>query len=82
MERRIDHTIHDILDTIERVQTKIHGKIFAEFETDWELRFIVQRAIEIISEAALCRVYRAWQSSRADDVGEVRVVVDERGWKA
>jgi uncharacterized protein with HEPN domain len=27
------------------------GKTFAEFESDWEMRFIVQRAIEIISEA-------------------------------
>ena len=51
MERRVDHTIHDILETIERVQRKVLGKTFAEFENDWELRFIVQRAIEIISEA-------------------------------
>ncbi|MFL4982249.1 MAG: DUF86 domain-containing protein [Xanthobacteraceae bacterium] len=51
MQRRVNHTIHDILETIERVQGKIGGKTLVEFETDWELRFIVQRAIEIISEA-------------------------------
>ena len=51
MERTIAHTIHDILETIERVQLKTAGKTFAEFEAVWELRFIVQRAIEIISEA-------------------------------
>lgn len=51
MERKVGHTIHDILETIERVQGKIVGKTFAEFESNWELRFIVQRAIEIISEA-------------------------------
>jgi uncharacterized protein with HEPN domain len=51
MERKAGHTIHDILETIERVQWKTRGKTFAEFESDWELRFIVQRAIEIISEA-------------------------------
>jgi uncharacterized protein with HEPN domain len=51
MKRKVGHTIHDILETIERVQGKIAGKSFAEFEADWELRFIVQRAIEIISEA-------------------------------
>ena len=44
--------IHDIRETIERVQLKIAGKTFAEFEADWEFRFVVQRAIEIISEAA------------------------------
>lgn len=51
-ERKIGHTIHDIRETIERVQWKTHGKTFAEFAGDWELRFIVQRAIEIISEAS------------------------------
>jgi uncharacterized protein with HEPN domain len=51
MERKVGHTIHDILETIERIQGKVVGKTLAEFESDWELRFIVQRAIEIISEA-------------------------------
>jgi len=52
MERKVGHAIHDILETIERVQSKTRGKTFAEFESDWELRFIVQRGIEIISEAS------------------------------
>jgi uncharacterized protein with HEPN domain len=52
MERKATHAIHDILETIDRVQTKVAGKTFAEFSADWELRFIVQRAIEIISEAS------------------------------
>jgi uncharacterized protein with HEPN domain len=52
MEREFGHTIHDILETIERIQWKTRGKTFAEFADDWELRFIVQRAIEIISEAS------------------------------
>jgi uncharacterized protein with HEPN domain len=51
MERQVAHTLNDILETIERVQTKVADKTFEEFEADWELRFIVQRAIEIISEA-------------------------------
>jgi uncharacterized protein with HEPN domain len=29
----------------------ISGKTFADFQADWTLRFIVQRGIEIISEA-------------------------------
>src|ERR1700686_3090480 len=51
MERTVVHTIDDILETVERIQLKTAGKTFAEFDADWELRFIVQRAIEIISEA-------------------------------
>ena len=31
MERKIGHTIHDIRETIERVQWKTRGKTFAEF---------------------------------------------------
>jgi uncharacterized protein with HEPN domain len=52
MERKVSHAIRDLLETIERVQGKIKGKAFADFESDWELKFIVQRAIEIISEAS------------------------------
>jgi uncharacterized protein with HEPN domain len=51
MERQVFPAIYDILETIERIELKTAGITFAEFEADWELRFIVQRAIEIISEA-------------------------------
>ena len=51
MERKTAHTIHDILETIDRVRGKTAGKTFEEFEANWEFRFVVQRAIEIISEA-------------------------------
>jgi uncharacterized protein with HEPN domain len=51
MERKVGHTIRDILETIERVRGKVADKSFAEFEAEWDLRFVVQRAIEIISEA-------------------------------
>jgi uncharacterized protein with HEPN domain len=50
MTRRAQPAIHDIVETIDRVQGKIAGTSFEEFSADWELRFIVQRAIEIISE--------------------------------
>ncbi len=49
--RQVDHTIHDILDTIARVESKVAGKSFHEFQADWEFRFVLQRAIEIVSEA-------------------------------
>ncbi len=51
MTRAVSPAIHDILETIERLRSKVAGRTFAEFEADWELQFIVQRAIEIISEA-------------------------------
>ena len=51
MTRVASPAIHDILKTIERVQSKTAGRTFAEFEADWEFRFVIQRAIEIISEA-------------------------------
>jgi uncharacterized protein with HEPN domain len=51
MPRKVGHAIQDILETIDRVQGKVAGKSFAEFQGDWEFRFVVQRAIEIISEA-------------------------------
>jgi uncharacterized protein with HEPN domain len=52
MEYTVHHTIHDILETIDRVENKVAGKAFEEFAVDWELQFIVQRGIEIISEAS------------------------------
>lgn len=52
MSRKVDHAIHDILEAIARVEEITRGKNFAEFEASWQLRWLVQRAIEIISEAS------------------------------
>jgi uncharacterized protein with HEPN domain len=52
MTRKVGHALHDILEAIERVQGITHGKTLADFEQSWELRWLVQRAIEIISEAS------------------------------
>ena len=51
MPRSIYPAINDILETIDRVRSKVAGKTLTEFRGDWELRFIVERAIEIIPEA-------------------------------
>jgi uncharacterized protein with HEPN domain len=51
MPRNVRPAIHDILETITRVQDKMAGKSLTDFRADWELRFIVERALEIISEA-------------------------------
>ena len=52
MARKIGHVIHDILDAIDRIDQITQGKTFAEFGTSWQLRWLVQRGIEIISEAS------------------------------
>ena len=52
MTRKVGHALHDILEAIERVQGITQGKTLADFERSWELRWLVQRAIEIISEAS------------------------------
>ena len=52
MARKLDHVFHDILETIARVEEITRGKSLQDFEADWQLRWMVQRAIEIISEAS------------------------------
>lgn len=52
MARRVDHVLHDILEAIGRVEEITRGKTLDEFEASWQLRWLVQRAFEIISEAS------------------------------
>jgi len=52
MTRKVRHALHDILEAIERVDQITSGKTLAEFEQSWQLRWLVQRAIEVISEAS------------------------------
>jgi uncharacterized protein with HEPN domain len=52
MPRKVGHAIHEILQAIERIEEVTSGKMFSDFETSWQLRWLVQRAIEIISEAS------------------------------
>ena len=52
MTRKVRHALHDILEAIERVDQITRGKTLAEFEQSWQLRWLVQRAIEVISEAS------------------------------
>ena len=52
MARNVAHAIHDILEAIERVEEITNRKSLDEFEASWQLRWLVQRAIEIISEAS------------------------------
>lgn len=52
MARKVSHVIHDILEAIERIEEITRGKSLVEFEASWQMRWLVQRAIEIISEAS------------------------------
>jgi uncharacterized protein with HEPN domain len=52
MPRKVSHALHDILEAIQRVDQITDGKTLAEFEESWQLRWLVQRAIEIVSEAS------------------------------
>lgn len=52
MGRTVGHLVHDILEAIERVELLTHGKTLDDFQTDWRLRWPIERAIEIISEAS------------------------------
>ncbi|HYS50014.1 MAG TPA: HepT-like ribonuclease domain-containing protein [Xanthobacteraceae bacterium] len=52
MPRKLAHVTADILETIARVEEITRGRSFQEFATSWQLRWMVQRALEIISEAS------------------------------
>jgi uncharacterized protein with HEPN domain len=52
MARKVGHAVHDILEAIARVDEITRGKTFSDFEKSWQLSWLVQRAIEIISEAS------------------------------
>ena len=52
MARKVGHALHDIMQAIERIEELTHGKSLQDFEASWQLRWLVQRAIEIISEAS------------------------------
>jgi len=52
MPRKLDHVFHDILETITRVEEITRDKSREDFEGSWQLQWMVQRAVEIISEAS------------------------------
>ncbi len=65
MQRKVGHSLHDILEAIGRIETVTNERSLTEFEADWQLAYIVQRAIEIISEASR-RVPAELQASRPE----------------
>ncbi len=52
MPRKVGHAVHDILEAIDRIEEITRDKTLLDFENSWQLRWLVQRTIEIISEAS------------------------------
>jgi uncharacterized protein with HEPN domain len=52
VKRKVEPVLAEIREAIEGIETHTAGKTLADFQRDWLLRLAVQRALEIISEAA------------------------------
>jgi uncharacterized protein with HEPN domain len=50
--RKVGPVLAEILEAIEGIEAHTAGKSLADFQQSWLLRLAVQRALEIISEAA------------------------------
>jgi uncharacterized protein with HEPN domain len=51
-ERIVAPRLADIIEAIERIRRVLDGVTLEAFEQDWEKRRLVERGIEIISEAS------------------------------
>jgi uncharacterized protein with HEPN domain len=51
-ERLLSPRLEDIIEAIERIRHVLDGVALEAFEQDWEKRWLVERGIEIISEAS------------------------------
>lgn len=52
IERIVSPRLADIIEAIERIRRVLDGVSLEAFEQDWEKRWLVERGIEIISEAS------------------------------
>ena len=44
--------LSDMVQACERIRTLLHGMSLEAFEADWQKQWLVERGIEIISEAS------------------------------
>jgi uncharacterized protein with HEPN domain len=51
-EKSPEPALQDIVNAIDRIQSKTKDIAFHEFESDWERRWVIERGAEIISEAS------------------------------
>ena len=56
-ERIVAPRLADIIEAIERIRHVLDGVTLEAFEQNWEKRWLVERGIEIISEASRARTY-------------------------
>lgn len=50
--RKVEPVLAEMLEALTGIETHTAGKTLSDFEKDWLLKLAVQRALEIISEAA------------------------------
>jgi len=63
--------LNDILEAIERIRSVISGQTLQEFERRWEQQWLVERGVQIISEAS--RHLSADLKSRHPEIPWVKV---------
>jgi uncharacterized protein with HEPN domain len=51
-ERIVTPRLADIIEAIERIRRVLDGVSLEDFEQNWEKRWLVERGIEIVSEAS------------------------------
>jgi uncharacterized protein with HEPN domain len=52
IERTVSPRLADIIEAIERIRRVLDGVTLEAFEQNWEKRWLVERGIEVISEAS------------------------------
>lgn len=50
--RSLEARLFDIIEAIEHIRSEIAGATLDSFEADWRKRWLVERGVEIISEAS------------------------------
>ncbi len=51
-ERSIAHRLADMAEATDHIRSVLHGVSLEDFEADWQKRWLVERGLEIISEAS------------------------------
>ena len=52
MPRRLDVALEDMLTAMARIEETVRGGDYASFSADWRKQYIVERALQIVSEAS------------------------------
>jgi uncharacterized protein with HEPN domain len=52
MARQITHVLEDMLQAIDRLEEITKNRTFSDFTESWQMRWLVQRGIQVVSEAS------------------------------